>query len=99
MQGAFVSRTFAIEKDGEPTKELLLELATPRAVGEAQWECRYRFSGPWADREFKIIGLDSLQALQLALVAAHGRISGWAKQFGAGVTWQGDADLCLPAFD
>jgi hypothetical protein len=93
-----ISRPFATRRygvDGQPDREVTLVIGKPRPW-RGDWACRFTIEGLSKPRSTRVYGVDSLQALQLALVRARHDLD----LSGLPLTWldgePGDAGLPLP---
>jgi hypothetical protein len=84
------SRQLALLPSGRP---VLVELDAPRRRRTGEWACAYRIRGLGRARSAQAFGQDSLEALQLALVALRREL----EPFGPRLTWTGEpGELGLP---
>jgi hypothetical protein len=74
--------------------DLRLRLGAPQDTGNENFACPIQICGMQDDRVFEIVGVDSLQALQLALKFAAILLKAKQEQ-GAQITWLGVSDLDL----
>ena len=88
----FAERTFDLVENGI-RRELRLRVGTPKAR-ESDWACQVQVVGLQDDHIFEIFGIDSLQALQLA-VKFIGILLKAKQDDGAQITWLGETDLGL----
>src|SRR5688572_24665846 len=89
--GPIVAERF-FEYDGR-AKAVRVRIRKPRRDPKTRdhW-CSFEMSGGNGARSFKVWGVDSLQALQLAIRAAGELL----REEGGGLTWCGDPDLGFP---
>jgi hypothetical protein len=82
-----------LENPLKPNSAALLRVGAPRQRRTGDFECRYELRGFGKARRSKVYGVDSLQALELAIVAARAELA----RMGTGATWMGrPAYLGLP---
>jgi hypothetical protein len=86
-------RAFEMVEEGERV-ELRLRLGTPQQTTDRDFKCPVQICGMHNDRVFEIVGLDSLQALQLALKFAATLLHAKQEQ-GSQITWLNENDLGL----
>jgi hypothetical protein len=89
----FVERTFELGSD----RTVTLRIFRP-VPHRGDFRCDIRIQWPDRERATQAYGVDSLQALYLALQKAHIVLAASAEQMGGGLTWLGDEDLDLPVF-
>lgn len=90
---AFVERTFLV--DGT---ELLCRFYRPLSDGQ-DFSCRYEIGWPDGPRSREVWGVDSIQALLLALKAVNGELLIHQERNGVDVRWLGGRHLGLPSED
>jgi hypothetical protein len=80
-------------ESGGRAKAVRVRIRKPRRDPKTRdhW-CSFEVSGGGEARGFKVWGVDSLQALQLAIRAAGELL----REEGRGLTWCGDSDLGFP---
>jgi len=80
-------------ESGGRAKAVRVRIRKPRRDPKTRnhW-CTFEVSGVGEARGFKVWGVDSLQALQLAIRAAGELL----REEGRGLTWCGDSDLGFP---
>jgi len=88
-----LERTF--DADGEP---LRLEVFLPRPDG-GDYRCDFRLRGPGLDLDSYGMGVDSVQALLLALNRAHLDLLCYRRDTGRPVRWHDNVELGLPLPD
>jgi hypothetical protein len=86
-------RVFEMVEEGQRV-QLRLRLGAPKDTGKQDFACQVQISGIQSDRVFEIVGMDSLQALQLALKFASTLLRAKQEQ-GAQITWFNTGDLGL----
>jgi hypothetical protein len=63
---------------------------------EVDYRCGYQISWPDRERRFDIYGIDAVQALILAMQAAHAELLSSAEGKSGLLLWLGEPDLGLP---
>jgi hypothetical protein len=86
-------RAFEMVEEGRRV-ELRLRLGAPQQTTNRDFKCPVQICGMHNDRVFEIVGLDSLQALQLALKFAATLLHAKQEQ-GSQITWLNESDLGL----
>jgi hypothetical protein len=86
-----LERTF----NGDGGDSILLEVSKPEP-DEADFRCSFRLIRPDGVREGYAMGVDSLQALLLALQKAHIDLLAYRRDSGRQVQWLEMQDLGLP---
>jgi|GEM_PF-4592434 len=66
---------------------LILRIFTPKLTQEDDWECKYILQFPENSMEGKLIGIDSLQALLLAIKMAKTLLINYADTNQVTITW------------
>ena len=97
---AYAEREFEYH-DGEGAHPVLLRIGKPAPdpAPDGDWRCAVDFVGlPDGDGTFYAVGVDSLQALLLALSAATARLKALRAR-GSALTWEGQAALGIPGYD
>lgn len=92
---AIAERTFDLVENGIH-RDLRLRVGTPKAR-ENDWVCQIQVVGIEDDHIFEIFGIDSLQALQLA-VTFIGSLLKAKQEDGVEITWLGKTDLGCDLF-
>ena len=87
---AFIQRTFKV--DGQDT---VCRFFVPTAA-DVDFECRYEIAWPEGVRSGIVPGVDSVQALLLAMQTAHIDLLASRENDGRQVTWLNQQSLGLP---
>ncbi|WP_108046364.1 hypothetical protein [Bosea sp. 124] len=85
------SRTFELGRSGH----VEVSFFAPVPDGN-DWRCDYRIEWPDRTRSYRAFGIDSVQALLLAMKAVQAELTYAPETLNEGLTWLGDADLDLP---
>jgi hypothetical protein len=95
------SRALEFRGSSGETATVSVEVGRPvrnmDAENECYW-CPYRISGLGRERTRAMAGVDSAQALVLALHAIPAEMDAFARDHGGRVTWLGGDDLGFPDF-
>jgi len=88
---AFLERVFELDDGG-----LIVRFCTPYKVPGGEFQCRYSIA--WPEREVRrfACGLDSVQALMLAMRTVHSELVESDAYKAGRLTWCDQADLDLP---
>jgi hypothetical protein len=88
---SFVERRFDL-----PTGALLLRISAPYLAPGGEYRCRWTIGWPDGDRSREAAGIDGVQALTLALRAAHSELIVSAAYREGNLRYLGQTDLDLP---
>jgi hypothetical protein len=91
-------RELSCEKPGEPARTIRVQVGAP--VSDPKYPdnalCPVVLLGFDSEEKWVLGGVDSVQALVLALQALPSCLSVCAKQYGGSLTWLGSPDLGFP---
>lgn len=76
--------------------EVILRFYQPEPDGESCYRCEYQIDWPDRKRKFCGFGVDSVQALTIAMQMAHVELLTSAEGKSGALSWLGEADLGLP---
>lgn len=80
----------------EPLKEVTVKVGMPEPSQEAQdFKCHYQITGPNLNILRYAVGLDSVQAIQLAFRSISAHLSRIEQEWGAPLRWS-DSDSAFP---
>lgn len=89
---AIASRVFELGQSGH----VEISFFAPVADGN-DWRCDYRIEWPDRTRSYRAFGVDSVQALLLAMKSVQAELTNAPETLAEGLTWLGAADLGLPS--
>jgi hypothetical protein len=79
-------RDLQLRKPGGTDSAVRIRIGRPYPSGD-DWQCPYEIDAPGLKRTFAIYGVDSVQALALALKAVDVELEVIAKQAGGSLLW------------
>ncbi|WNJ90828.1 DUF6968 family protein [Bosea sp. 685] len=89
---AIAKRTFELSQSGR----VEVSFFAPMADGN-DWRCEYRIEWPDRTRSHRAFGVDSVQALLLAMKNVQAELTNAPETLAEGLTWLGNVDLDLPS--
>jgi hypothetical protein len=67
LEEVIAERKYDFNYEDGRKAEVVVRIARPVQLGEAEWSCPYEIQGPGALKRMRMVGVDSLQALLLTL--------------------------------
>ncbi|MDO1509687.1 MULTISPECIES: hypothetical protein [unclassified Neisseria] len=92
QETAIAHRTLELSENSAEKVNVLI--GKPEQLGENEWACPYRIVGAGKDINFRISGVDSIQALQLVFSIIESAIIG----ANLSLCWNGEKNLGLSRY-
>ncbi|WP_437669671.1 DUF6968 family protein [Sorangium sp. So ce131] len=85
-----------LDDTGKPSRQILVHIGRPSQEPTGEWSLPYQIVGIRKDRIFRVLGLDAVQALQLAHIVIGSVLASSDEAKQGRLRWNGHTDLGFP---
>jgi len=97
LEDVIATRTIdVLSADGQPAGTMTVSLGRPTQEPTGEWLCAYQITGDGSNRSFGALGLDAVQAIDLAMHLIGARLADTAEAKEGRLRWSGESKLGFP---
>jgi hypothetical protein len=85
-----------LTKEGSPERTMTVLIGRPTQEPTGEWRCPYQIIGDGSEHPFGALGLDAVQAIELALKIIGARLAATTEAREGRLRWAGERDLGFP---